>query len=273
MAKVFIGIVTYAQDEHCLQALLEHLAAQEFQDWSLHFIDTTVASGFSTQTYAPRLEAAMERFLPGKAFTIAEHTIHRAEGEGKFVLIARAREELRQQFLASDAECCFFLDDDVLLPAKALSQLLQTMIAHNAQLVSGVYLNMLRHKTAGAGKMKLGPLAWIKDRDAPDYLTRPLLIIDILPSRIIPIVYAGFGCLLLRRSCLEQVSIQMAPEVQGTEDIPFFREVDRLGIQLLLDTRVKCAHRRYPLGDPRNAALDLANYTIQVRKKERGDAS
>ena len=262
----FIAVVTFARDAPVLPRLLEHLKAQDDADWSLHIVDTTRAGDPGAEPYFLRIRQLTAAVLPGKEVVVEEYGAVRQE-EPKWERVANARNILRERFLASDATHLLFLDSDVMLPPHAL----RLLRSHDAPAVSGVYLNVLRFQGTSLGRevLKVSPVAWIKDHADPEHLARPLLVLDVLPPRVIPILFAGFGCVLLSRAVLAQIPIALVRGQVGTEDIPFYRELDRHGIPLILDTRVKCAHVRFPPGDERNKVLDFANYQMQLRSKGR----
>jgi hypothetical protein len=252
--KIFIGIVTYAKDAHALPTLLESI--KQFTFAELHFIDTTEVTAPGLAPYGPHLTQEVKNRLPGRQVHIEKYRpLH--EQEVPFEVIAHARNELRKQFLASDCTHLFFMDDDMGFPADTLTLLL----SHDAPVAVGVYINNLRLRE---DITRLAPIGYIKDPVEHDKV-RPLMLVDVVPPRIIRVVLSGFGCALLKREVLEQVEIKY--QAGTTEDTPFYLELDKRDILVVMDTRVKCKHLKYPLGDPRNRYLDFANYELQIRQK------
>jgi hypothetical protein len=252
-SKIFIGCVTYAKDKHALPTLLASM--KQFTFAEAHFIDTTVATAPDLAPYAPHLLQEIKNRLPGRVVSV-ESYVPRREHETPFEVIANSRNELRKKFLASDCTHLFFMDDDMGFPPDALTLLL----AHDAPVAVGVYINNLQLTDT---IVRPAPIAYIAG-DEPETV-KPLMLIDVIPPRIIKIILTGFGCALIRRDVLEQVEIIFKEGT--TEDTPFYMELQKRQIPVLLDTRVKCRHLKYPLGDVRNRYLDFASYNVQIKQK------
>jgi len=260
---IFIGLVTFARDEQYLSLFLERLLQQDHDDWSLHCIDTTVASNPATQSFAPRLRERLAAVLPPSRFSVVEYVAEDPQ-ESTWARVANARNVLRDAFLRTDCPYFFFIDSDILLPSFAFSSLL----SRPASVVSGVYLSALTFTETSLGRdvMKITPVAWINNV-GDTTKARPLLILDVIPDRVIPVLYAGFGCVLIARDVFARFPIPQPTSAVGTEDIPFYNLLEEHKVVVMLDTKVKCAHLKFPLGDPRNAHLDFANYRLQVKKR------
>lgn len=264
--KIFIGVVTFARDEQYLSSLINHINAQTESDWSIHFIDTTICTGYSSESYAPRLKEYLRQHLSDKSWTVTEYTTKRLPGEAKYLFLVRCRNILREQFLASGATYYFSIDSDVMIPPNTFSLLL----SHNAPAVSGVYLTTmnLRDKNHPEGITKITPVAVVRDPMLPADCVRPLLLNSLLEPKVIPILAAGLGCVLISRDVFEKIPVRFNAEECSTDDFPFYLDMEKAGFTLLLDTRVLCAHLKYPIGDERNKMLDFANYKIQIKPKQ-----
>jgi hypothetical protein len=266
--KIFIGCVTFERDEQYWPLFLERLRDQAFQDWTLHIIDTTRATKPDAVSFVPRLREMAAAALPGRTVSVDEYAPE-PTNEWKWYILGCARDRLRKEFLMSDATHYFSLDTDLLLSPEALAHLL----SDNLPLVSGVFLNVLTFKETSRGHpvTRICPVAWIPDAERPGELVRGLQIIDVMPPRLIPLSHGSIGCALFQRSLLERFDFIIDDTERPnhwSEDIYLFRnKLAPAGIIGYLDTRVKCAHLKYPLGDPRNAHLDFAHYRVSVRPK------
>ena len=264
MAKVFIGCVTYAKHAYALQYFLDSLAAFTKDDnieWDLFFVDTTSAGCPELAPYTQLREDCNAR-LSGRKVTFLETTV--TPGTYFIEIIARARQQLQQEFLKHPDYTHFFMvDSDMVFPNDAL----QILLSNNYPIVTGVYLGIQNHETDTGIKQSLSPVAYIQDPVVADR-ARPLMTIDILMARKIPILITGFGVVLMRRDVIEAVPFPYDPSNNITaEDTPVYLEFHRRGIPVIMDTRVKCAHLKFPIGDARNKLLDFANYQIKVKTK------
>jgi hypothetical protein len=251
MSKVMICCPTYAKSAPVAQYLLQGLASQTHADLNFVFLDTTSAA--TPGKIYEQLPSLLQRYLEGRMTTILKTTT--PAGASANQIITEAREQLRQYFLSSNAEYLFFVDDDVELPADAIEKLL----SHKKQVMVGVYLNPMILRD---GELpEIAPCLWVAIPGSKE-VVRPLQIIDVMPSRIIPVAMSGFGCALLHRSVMD-IPFVFDPASTTTEDTPFFLALAQRKILALCDTRVKCKHYKYHALDERNKQLDLARYKLQ----------
>jgi hypothetical protein len=74
---------------------------------------------------------------------------------------------------------------------------------------------------------------------------------------------SGFGCSLFTRAVMAGSAFRFDPAAETTEDTPFFLDLERRGIPVFCDTRVKCWHLKFPWGDERNNFFDFEHYLLQ----------
>ena len=268
-AKIFIGCVTYAKDSPALPFFLDSLAAFTSDsdvkiDWDLCFVDTSRAGCPDLAPYTQLHEECKKR-LPGRKVTFLETTV--APGLWYIEIIARARQQLQQEFLKHPDYTHFLMvDSDMIFPADTLQALLSD-ISDNHPVVTGVYLSSQLYTTIeGVTKFDIAPMGYLKD-PVDVNRARPLMTVDVMLPSHIRVYLTGFGIVLLTRKIVEEVPFPFNPELKKGEDFLFFYELDRLGIPVIMDTRVKCAHLKFPIGDERNKLLDFANYKVQVKDK------
>jgi len=140
--------------------------------------------------------------------------------------VPETRERLVFQAL-QDKECThiFFLDDDVIPPANALTELLK----HDLPIVSGIYFNSL----------KSGVSAWVGDKT----------IALEQPTRLVGVDKAALGCCLIKREVFEKLErpwfmFRIEENLVESEDFYFFDRVKKAQIPLYVDMVVKCGHIR-----------------------------
>lgn len=149
----------------------------------------------------------------------------------KFANIEHHRNAVRRQFLSSDREWLWFLDDDVVPPSDALERLLSS----GHPIVGGWY--PMRHGAKWvAGK-------WIADHTMHVY-GMPL-------AGLTQVSWIGLGCALIHRQVLEAVQFRAGTDrvawVDGQERylgdcVSFANSATDAGYDLYMDGAVICAH-------------------------------
>lgn len=157
------------------------------------------------------------------------------------------------------AEWLFFMDSDMVFPAKALKHLLGLHLP----VVGGAYFqrffpfNLTAYRYQGKddkGRFQYVPLteAWLAL--ASDH--RTLIPIDqnfggtilrqltgSIPNSVIPVDAIGTGCLLIRREVLGALTYPyFSYDEDGSEDLFFCRKVKAAGYDIHLDMSLICGH-------------------------------
>jgi len=229
------------------------LNAQIYPNFSVVFIDTNPAAAGTAYAALPGL---IQRFLLDKRTTILSTST--PTGANPKQIVSEAREQLRQHFLASDATHLFFLDDDVVLPPTAVAML----FAHQKPSMVGVYLNPMSLREGHKGEVVPCVFIELPQETGPSRV-RIVQIIEVMPPTVFPIGISGFGCSLFSREVMAGTAFVFDPASPATEDSPFFLDLARRGIPSFCDTRVKCRHLKFPLGDERNNMLDFDHYQLR----------
>ena len=150
---------------------------------------------------------------------------------------------IRAGQIASDT-LVLWIDDDNPLAVPQLVQLLDDLEAHpEADLVSGWY--WIAGDVVEGGRVCAGTF-----RDGGDWSTESIKHADLVKdSRLRPIEWAGFGCLLMRLSALEKAGpnpfrpILVESDLGFTgDDISFFARLHAAGGVSLLDPVVHVPH-------------------------------
>lgn len=185
----------------------------------------------------------------------AQFAIHANPGDS---LVSRSRNRLAAQFLRSDATHLLFLDTDLIFSPEQIGRL----VSHDLPLVCGLY------------PKKQAQLAWVCNT-VPEFGTADP------ETGLQRVLYAGTGCMLIRRDVFEKIAA-LFPEIAyepddgeepGTyhdffrvgpcvsrgrrrylsEDWFFCEMAAQAGVHTIMDTRVVLKHvgeAVYPLQDP-----------------------
>lgn len=172
--------------------------------------------------------------------------------------IAEARNEIMAAAIANNCDFLFFLGDDVLPPADAISRMLQRMWDNpDVQIVTGVY--------------------WTKAWPTQPYIWRGIQrgpYLDWKYGEFFPVDFAGCDCLLIRLTpemkalgpewfstawgwdAAEDATLRMLT----TEDFYFYTKARRAGIKVWCDTAVQCIHEDRNTGMQFALTTDMPQY-------------
>lgn len=226
--KLIVGIPTYEGHAQYLPQLLATLKQQTVQH-EIFFANTS-----SDQAFAALLAATGHRVL----------SIHPTDDRAE--RIAAGRNAIRNAFLQTDATHLCWVDTDITLPPDAFERLL----ADNREIVSGAYLSPFYIEE----KLVIAPVAFsfVPEQRIGQFIPFGALFTKaVLRMRAV-----GFGICMIQRTVLEKVPIKKKDGING-EDFLFCIDADKLGYATYLDTRVWTKHHAWPLGDPRNDALNI----------------
>lgn len=151
---------------------------------------------------------------------------------------ARNRNLIIDQALKHECTHIFFVDDDVLLPQNALTELMK----HNVDMVTGLYvMRSYPHQ----------PIIFKESRPEDGWVIWEQLI----PNRsgLIEVVSAGLGCALIKTEVFKVMKANdplpwvRLGEIKGEEDhwgddIGFWKRARTYGYKLFCDLDVKCGH-------------------------------
>ena len=141
-----------------------------------------------------------------------------------------ARQDLVEQFLKTDCQWLFWIDDDVVPPPHALWQLL----SHDKKVVNGL---VPFKEPPYNPNWYLDPI-YDKSRDTWTYegFYNP-------PSdKLVEIASAGLACSLIHREVIEKMEYPYFTLDAAAEDHSFWRKVKDAGYQLYGDPTVQCIH-------------------------------
>lgn len=268
-AKVFISGLVYAKRAGILPTVLRAIRDQTFAAWELHIMDTTNASTPSLYPFEQLSSIIKDVFGNDPRVHVHEYSTAkgfspggRPEGEGggrdpqRWAMMSDARNQLRELFLKTECTHLCMFDDDTEWPLDAV----QTLLSHDVPLVSGVELSLFPTKK---GSFVPGPVARRFLPGAPGALA-PISLAEVMrPCVMTDIGLVGWYCFLIRRDILEQVTIEYRLGKSGSEDLHFCRAVRKAGYPILLDTRVKCRHHRYPAGSLQDRMANFASYALK----------
>ena len=243
--KVLIGCPVSKHHEYSTEAYIEHLKKLDYPNHNILLVDNSDTDEFYNK-FKDRINIARA----GQQFQSIKKKI------------TYCRNVLRKKVLDENYDYFFSVEQDVLVPADALKQLM----SHNKDIVSGVYYN---HLQRDGRELKL-PIAYgwfnekqqnailqdkdlLKQKNPKLYDTlvkenwnfqnirRQLTEDEVSSNKLMEVKMCGVGCMLIRKSVLEKVEFRENPD--GFDDVVFCKDVaEKLKLKIYLDTAVKCEH-------------------------------
>lgn len=232
--RVLVGCVTYDKDELHLKGFLDAVRSQDYRNFDIIFADTS-----GNDEFHARLKGTGAIVIRGAQGL--DHSIKR---------ITDGRQRISDYAVEKGYDYLWFVDTDVVPPPDALSRLL----SDRKDVVAGVYLSPRNFN----GVSKIMPI--VQDFADEEGYCRPMGITEVLNDDVIEISCGGFGCTLSTREVLEKVDMRYFEKSMAGEDTAFFVDARDAGFRTFADNGVKCAHRLFPPGDPRNRKLMFESY-------------
>ena len=185
--------------------------------------------------YSPiQAVASVERISTRPGDTVVHH---RSTTSGTL-----ARQWNVDDFMESDCELLFMLDDDMIYPADCLERLRN----HNVPMVSGLYIRR--------DVSSLLPAAWYEPREPSEFPMVPLT--DFPDDAVIPVGAVGHGFCLIHREVFNTLRGRYTPDMLRAPmpawtgqpnlhvgpDVRFFQLARQVGYKVLLDTGCRAEH-------------------------------
>jgi len=221
--KILVGCPTSFHKEYCLDKYVKGVKALTYNNFDVLLVDNS-----KDDAYLNKIKKAGLPVSKGPWF------------EGALDRIITSRNILRQKALDEGYDYFFSLEQDVVPPPDVLER----MINHNKKLVTGVYF---AHNKMPDGSTVLIPLVY-KLIDKQTLSMRPIDEQEFESNKLIEVVSAGLGCVLIHRDVLKEVKFRYENKV--FDDRFFFIDCYHKKFKVFCDTSIKCKHfilnRPYP---------------------------
>jgi len=224
--KILVGVITAQPYAYCLDAFCASLKGIDYRHFDALFVDNSVGDDYlnviKTKGYmvvkGPHTESVKERLV-------------------------NSRNILRDYFLKHDYDYFFSVEQDVIVP----SHVLTTLVAHNKQIVSGVYFKLIDATLTKGGRAvkKTKALMPLLYDFAPKEIKNKMRWMnykDVQGDKLILIKACGLGCVLIHRDVLEKIAFTVRKQESGFDDVWFCEEALNKGFTLYADTGIKCKH-------------------------------
>ena len=209
MVKILVGCPTSDRKKYCLKEYLESIKSLSFPSYDVLIVDNS-----ETDEYYNEIKKELP-CIKSKFYEAARKSI------------VESRNILREKVLSEGYDYFLSLEQDVIPPKDVIERLLKT----GNKVVSGLYFYIVDNE--------LMPMAWgrVDDKHA-----LRLGLKDVEEDKLIEVITAGLGCILIHRSVLEKVKFRYVEEKKPFDDVWFCEDVRESKENVYLDTSVKCKH-------------------------------
>lgn len=238
LPKVLVACPIIDRNRYCVDKFLECFNSLTYKNKELLLVDNS-----ATEDFYNELKAKKVNVIRGKHFDQAVPAL------------VYNRNLVRAYFLSRDYDYLFSLDSDVICPPDAI----ETLMRHQKEMVSGIYYSA----TIENGQVVAKPMLFVRPSDSefeqllqqPQFkqsfergkikkadLFRPLTKQEVQEPKLIEVVVAGLGVVLIKKEVLEKVAFTFDETKKATDDFFFFIAAEQAGYKLYADTTVKCSH-------------------------------
>jgi len=221
--KVLVGCPTSFHKEYCLDKYVAGVKALTYKNFDILLVDNS-----KNDVYFKKIKKTGLPVVKGPWF------------DGALDRIIASRNILRQKVLDEGYDYFFSLEQDVVPP----KDVLERMIKPDKKIITGVYF---AHNTLPDGSMPLIPLVY-KLVDEKTLTMVPIDKQEFESNKLIEVVSAGLGCLLIHKDILKEVKFRYEGKV--FDDRFFFIDCHHKNFKAFCDTSIKCKHyilnRPYP---------------------------
>ncbi|MBS3068291.1 hypothetical protein J4450_06300 [Candidatus Micrarchaeota archaeon] len=244
--KVLVGSPVSKHHKYCAPQYLEMLKNLSYSNYDVLLVDNSDTEDFYNEI---KDKVLIVRFGYDKE-TIKERMV-------------ASRNYIREYVLKNGYDYFMDIDQDVIPP----KDVIERMLAHKKDFVSGIYYNYFEQIPGKREKMPvaytwftkddigriMGDLEKVKVKDPPLYralvtknfdfsqLMRPLSEEEIKSGKLIKIRSCGSGCTLVSRRALEAVPFRNN-YIGGFDDVLFCIDLLEKGFELYADCSVVCDH-------------------------------
>ena len=209
MTKVLVGCPTSDRKKYCFKEYLESIKTLSYSDYDILIVDNSESDEYYNEI-KKHLPVVKSKFYENARDSIVE-----------------SRNIIRQKVLDEGYDYFLSLEQDVIPPRDIIEKLLKT----NKKVISGLYFYIVKNE--------LMPMAWIHHDEK--HAVR-LKFEDVKKDKLMEVVTAGLGCVLIHRDVLEKVKFRYVKDKNPFDDVWFCEDVRKINEKVFLYTSVKCKH-------------------------------
>lgn len=248
--KVLIGTITFDDKDYVLDRFVERVKEFTYPDFEFLMIDSS-----KNDKYYKRIKKLGINVLKSK---------HQKDTRAN---CSKARNMLVEEFLKSDAEYLFHLEQDV-IPRK---DIIEELIKWKKKIVGGwYYIN--QGSTAKRACVFKGflPISGPEDYQGKAMALQPYRFDEMSQKRLMKIYLGSLGVTLIHRDIFEKHKLRFwwAPELTWHDDTGFYHDLDIRGIDVYIDTDLLCPHFQSSWAlDEKNKRTSKSRIEVEKFKK------
>ena len=214
--KILIGCPTYKAQAYTFDEFFEAITNLDYPNFDLLIVENS-----DTDEYY--------EYLKSKGINTIKL---RVNGSGREI-VGACRELMRKKALEKGYDYLLCVDQDIIIPNDTLKKLLK----HKKEIASALCFTRMKK----GEWIRTIPAAFVQAGDIPGVVTY-LPINEALKDQFIEVTAVGFGCILLSRSVLGKIPLTYDTQAKCGEDILFCIRAREAGLNIYVDTSVKCKH-------------------------------
>ena len=252
MPKCLVACPVSSRHSHLLDEWLNSLEELTYPNFDVMVVDTTSEND-------DYFELLKTKKVKNKNLIVERHKWDLKDQP--VVMLAKAREKIRNYFLSKDYAFCFSLDDDIFIPKNSIQKLLSydkdcigffvpiyykpnqvPCVFKSGEIIMGKGLDYYSFK-------ELEEYKKFADRFIAKKLTKketnliPFIIKDIWHPYLIKPYAVNIGCLIIKRKVLESVPFRYREDFAFGEDLWFFAEANDKKFEFWCDVSVRPIHK------------------------------
>ncbi len=221
--KVLVGCPTAIYKEYCLDEYARAVTSLRYGNYDIMVVDNS-----ETDEYKQKIEESLSRSNKNNISitVVKDKFLERAKDR-----IVHSRNLVREHAIKSKYDYFLSLEQDVIPPSDVIEQLL----THQKHVTSGLYFTEYDYNN----EKVVQPLVWLKDATGKLQFVNQ---IQLEQPRLLRVHASGLGCVLVKRTILEQFPFRLFDDRSTYDDMPFYYDLFMRKIPVFLDTGVKCKH-------------------------------
>jgi len=244
--SVLVGAVTWKGHSHLFEDWLQSVRGLSYPNYDIFLANTDRNDRY----YKKQKEEIDIKVIKSKSTKDLPST---------HMVLAHAREHIRQETLLGDYDYCLMLDQDIFIPEDSI----EILMKHDKDWVGFPY----QYKFKMPCMFKSGWLELKRFYNLDLYTNEELLK---LKPKLVRVYAAGTGCSLFKREVFEKVPFRTMGRFICGEDIWFNNEASEKGIECYVDTSIEPIHKPTSWEDKDVIGGTMLWAVLEYEKKNNG---
>ncbi len=231
LPRVLVGCPTCDLKADSLEKYIQGLNTLTYPN-----LDVVIEDNSPSPDYSKKIKKGgkeWEKNHPGKTFRVIYSGQISPKARARLV---HGRNKIREIALKENYDYFFSLEQDVIPP----TPIIETLLSRKKEIISGVYLNKKTEKNQN--KLVVMGGIYGNDYERQNKIVRSIGLMQLMPSRVMEVAYAGLGCMLISRNALEKAEFRYEEANLACDDVYFCMDLQKQNIPIFLDSSAWCGH-------------------------------